>query len=76
MRKDFIHTEEEKQKRKQRLEENRQLLHGCQTSTELVVSPNIDPSPAQSNDQVNLPRHLWEVASTGEPFHVDIDGHG
>ncbi|CAF4540969.1 unnamed protein product, partial [Rotaria sp. Silwood2] len=38
MRKDFILSEEEKQKRRERLEENRQLLNEHKYSTELISS--------------------------------------
>ncbi len=40
MRKDFILSEEEKQKRRQRMEENRQLSCENQLSAQIIPPPN------------------------------------
>jgi hypothetical protein len=52
MRKDFILSEEEKQKRRQRMEENRQLSSENQLSTQIISPPN-DQFVSESIHQID-----------------------
>ena len=52
MRRDFILSEEEKQKRRQRIEENRQLSNEYYSNTEFVSLP-INDYVSESIDEID-----------------------
>jgi hypothetical protein len=53
MRKDFILSEEEKQKRRQRMEENRQLSCENQSSTQIISPPLTDQFASESMHEID-----------------------